>query len=409
MSPQFRKNLEGILDDYFEKGLVETIAAARQSKGLTPEKVKKLIDEGPYGARAAAKAGLIDRVAYADDFKASFKAALGAEEVKVVKDYEKAKSKDLDLSNPFDLLKLLSPPKAKESKKPKVAVIYATGVITTGKGLPGLFGGEACGSTTMIEAIRQAEDDKTVKAIVLRVDSPGGSALASDLIWHALVKCKKPVVASMSDTAASGGYYISMAAKKIYAEPGTLTGSIGVVGGKIVLGGLENKVGLTTDIISRGANAGILSTTTPFSESERKAMTALMKETYDGFVAKALEGRKGAGRAMTRDGLLELAGGRVWTGRQAKANGLVDELGTVGDAVMAARKLAGVPEGDELEILELPKSRPFLDTLLESRGDAEALARPLLRQLPELRGVEALLRLRGEPVWVVLPCRVQVR
>src|SRR5205823_6306941 len=146
-------------------------------------------------------------------------------------------------------LKMLSPSKPKESKKPKVAVIYATGVITTGKGSVSLFGGESCGSTTMIESIRQAENDKTVKAIVLRVDSPGGSALASDLIWGALVKCKKPVVASMSDTAASGGYYISMAARKIYAEPGTLTGSIGVVGGKIVTGGLENMVGLSTDII----------------------------------------------------------------------------------------------------------------------------------------------------------------
>ena len=127
---------------------------------------------------------------------------------------------------------------------------------------------------------------------MLRVDSPGGSALASDLIWNELVKCKKPVVASMSDTAASGGYYISMAARRIFAEPGTLTGSIGVVGGKIVTGGLEKKVGLTTDIITRGANAGILSTTTPFSDSERQAMTTLMKDTYDGFVTKALEGRK---------------------------------------------------------------------------------------------------------------------
>src|SRR5205085_2151964 len=169
-------------------------------------------------------------------------------------------------------LKLLSPPKAKESKNAKVAVIYVTGVITTGKSGVSLLGGESCGSTTMIEAIRKAGNDKTVKAIVLRVDSPGGSALASDLIWNELAKCKKPVVASMSDTAASGGYYISMAAKKIYAEPSTLTGSIGVVGGKIVTGGLEKKVGLTTDVITRGANAGLLSTAAPFSDSERKAI-----------------------------------------------------------------------------------------------------------------------------------------
>ncbi len=416
MSPPFRKQMETVLDDYFDKGLVATIAEARKSKGLNADKVRKLIDEGPYSAKAAAAAGHIDRVAYADDFKASFKTLLQADDVKIVKDYEKAKSKDVNLSNPFELLKLLSPSKAKESKNAKVAIVYATGVITTGKSSGSLFGEESCGSTTLIEAIHKAEDDKTVKAIVLRVDSPGGSALASDLIWDALVKCKKPVVASMSDTAASGGYYISMAARKIYAEPGTLTGSIGVVGGKIVTGGLEKKIGLTTDIIARGAHAGLFSTTTPFSDSERKAMTALMKDTYDGFLTKALEGRKRAGRSMTRDQLLELAGGRVWTGRQAKANGLVDELGTVADAVMAARKLAGVPDKDELDILELPHSRSFLDSLLESRGDAETEARVLgrvLRDVPELagslRGVEALLRLRGEPVWVMLPCRVVVR
>jgi protease-4 len=414
MSPQFRKQLESVLDDYFDQGLVGTVAEARHGKGLTAEKVRKLIDEGPYSARAAAQLGLIDRVSYADDFKASFKTVLKADEVTVAKDYGKAKSKDVNLSNPFELLKLFSPSKAKESKSPKVAVIYATGVITSGKSSGSLFGEETCGSTTMIEAIRQAEKDATVKAIVLRVDSPGGSALASDLMWHELVQCKKPVVASMSDTAASGGYYISMAAKKIFAEPGTLTGSIGVVGGKIVVGGLEKKVGLTTDVIARGANAGILSTEAPFSDSERKAMTALMKDTYDGFLTKALEGRKRAGCEMTRERLLELAGGRVWTGRQAKANGLVDELGTLGDAVMAARKMAGVPEGDTLEIPELPESRSFLDALLESRSDAElrALA-PLVQQVPDmaesLRGVGALLRLRGEPVWVLLPGRVVVR
>ncbi len=416
MSPQFRKQMETVIDDYFDRSLVASVAEGRKGKGLTAEKVRKLIDEGPYGARAAVAAGLIDRVAYADEFKASFKATLKADDAKIVKDYEKAKSKDVNLSNPFEILKLLSPPKATESKKPKVAVIYVTGVIATGKSSASLMGEETCGSTTLIEAIRKADDDKTVKAIVLRVDSPGGSALASDLIWKALVQCKKPVVASMSDTAASGGYYISMAAKKIYAEPGTLTGSIGVVGGKIVTGGLEKKVGLTTDIITRGANASLFSTTTPFSDSERKAMTGLMKETYDGFVSKALEGRKRAGRKMTRDQLLELAGGRVWTGRQAKENGLVDELGTVADAVMAARKLAGVPEGDKLDILELPPSRSFLDSLMDSRSDGDAEARALgrvLRDVPEmgesLRGVEALLRLRGEPVWAVLPCRVRVR
>jgi protease-4 len=273
-----------------------------------------------------------------------------------------------------------------------------------------MFGTNLCGSTTMTEAIRQAEEDKTVKAIVLRVDSPGGSALASDVIWNELNRCKKPVVVSMSDVAASGGYYISMAARKIFAEPGTLTGSIGVVGGKFVTGGLEKKIGLRTEIISRGANAGLFSSTTPFSESERKVLTALMKNTYEQFLDKALQGRKKAGAAMTREKLESLAGGRIWTGRQAKENGLVDELGTLDDAIACGRKLAGVPEGTDVEILQLPKHRSILETLLESRADSELR---LLRHLPDvgvkLGGVDGLLRLQGEAVWLVLPCQLEMR
>src|SRR5262249_41378215 len=148
----------------------------------------------------------------------------------------------------------LSKPKRTDSTKPKVAVIYATGVITAGKSSSNPLSADTVGSTTLVEAIQKAEQDDTVKAIVLRVDSPGGSALASDLIWNELTRSKKPVVASMSDVAASGGYYISMAARKIYAEPGTLTGSIGVVGGKVVLAGLYDKIGVKTEVISRGAN-----------------------------------------------------------------------------------------------------------------------------------------------------------
>src|SRR5262249_48609776 len=153
-----------------------------------------------------------------------------------------------------------------------------------------LLGGETMGSDTMVEAIRQAEKDKTVKAIVLRVDSPGGSALASDLIWSAIKKCKKPVIASMSDVAGSGGYYICMSAKKIYAEPGTLTGSIGVVSGKLAMNGMWQKIGVTEEVLSRGENAEIFSDK-PFSKKERKAMTTLMQDIYDEFVDKALAGR----------------------------------------------------------------------------------------------------------------------
>jgi protease-4 len=416
MSPEFRKQFESVLDDYFEKGLVEVVAKSRSGKGLTGERVKKLIDGGPYNAKAALKEGLIDRVGYADDIENAVKESVKEKGVTIARDYEKPHSKELNLANPFDLLKLVTSSKPSSSKKPKLAVIHVSGTIVNGKSSRGLLGGESSGSTTIIEAIHEAETDKTVKGIVLRVDSPGGSALASDLIWNELVKCKKPIVASMSDTAASGGYYVSMGTKKIYAEPGTLTGSIGVVGGKIVIGGLENKVGLTTDVISRGANAGIMAGSATYTDSEKKAMTALMKETYDQFLTKAVEGRKRAGVSMTREKMETLAGGRVWTGRQAKAAGLVDELGTLEDAIAEVRTMANVLESDELEIMELPRGRAFLESFLDSNADTELRGLktlPLLRDMPELtgklNGVEGILRLRTDPVWIILPGRMEVR
>jgi protease-4 len=413
MSPQFRQQLELVLDDYYEN-LVKMIVDSRVDKHWTAEQVKKLIDEGPYTAKTAVAAGLIDHVTYAEPYQHDLiKASLKVDHVKVVQDYKLDKGKNLDLSNPFALFKLLSPQEPVVSNKPKIALIYATGVITTGKSRGGLFGAETVGSTTMVKAIREAEKDPKVKAIVLRVDSPGGSALASDLMWNELAHSKKPVIASMSNTAASGGYYISMAANKIYAEPGTLTGSIGVVGGKVVLGGLFNKVGVHTETLSRGANANIMSMDTPFSDSERKAWSAMMKDVYDQFLDKALQGRKKAGKSMTLEELHKLAGGRVWTGRQAKANGLVDELGTLEDAIAAAKEMSG--QKGEMELLILPKPKGFLDKIMEA-GLETKMARlslkdyPILRELGDRLGVlEAMLELRGEPVWAILPHVVKTR
>ena len=413
LSDASRKQYELVLDDYYTNEIVGRIVKSRPAKKFTPEQVKKLIDRGPFTAQAALKAGLIDRVAYAESFRTLIKQELKADKVKLVKNYAQEKKEDLDILTIYKNL-LFGKKSATSGKGPKIAVIYAVGTITTGKSKGGgLFGEGTCGSTTIIEAIRKAEADATVKAIVLRVDSPGGSALASDLMWNELRGCKKPVVASMSDVAASGGYYISMAAKKIYAEPGTLTGSIGVVGGKIALVGLFDKVGITTDVIQRGANAGILSSDEPFTPSQREAMTALMQDTYDQFVDKALAGRKKAGKKMTREELLKIAGGRIWTGRQAKANGLVDELGSLSDAVLAAKKLAGLPSGAEVDLLELPKAKDPLEALLGSLADVQSPAVQALGKLPgmaqHLRHVGGLLELRGEPVWLITQDRFEVK
>jgi protease IV len=417
MSEPARKQLETVLDDFFEKDLVERIVKSRPSKHFSAEQVRQLIDGGPYSARTALEAGLIDRVAYADELQDSFKTILALDKVEIKKNYEMAKSVDLDWSNPFSVIKALAgPTKGKSSSAPKVAVIYITGPIVTGKSGASLLGGESCGSTTIIEAIREAEADKTVKAIVLRVDSPGGSALASDLIWHELKKCKKPVVASMSDVAASGGYYVCMSAARIYAEPGTLTGSIGVLGGKVALGGGLAKLGVTTDSISRGANAGAFSLDRPFTDSERKAVTALMRDIYDQFLDKAVAGRLAAGKKFDKDHLeKDLAGGRIWTGRQALEHGLIDELGTQEDAIAAAWKLAKMPAEKEPELLQLPESKGFLDSLMDRSNDTSlnSMELQMLKQLPEmsrvLRPVEAILLLRKERVLLTLPYSLEIK
>jgi protease-4 len=408
LSEANRKQLESILDDRYDHGIVDRIVKGRAAKKFTAEQVKKLIDGGPFSGRSALKAGLVDHLIYASKFETHIKEKLKAAKVEVVRNYAEHKKEDIDLSTFSGIMKLFAPPKSKKSTKPKVAVICCAGTISTGKSSQGLMG-ETMGSTTIVEAIKQAEEDDSVKAIVLRVDSPGGSALASDLIWKELKHCKKPVIASMGDVAASGGYYISMAAKKIYADPGTLTGSIGVIGGKMALGGLYENIGIKTEVLQRGANAGIFSTTHGFTPSQKEAFRSMMQDTYDQFLDKALAGRKAAGKSMTREELVKLAGGHVWTGRQAKENGLIDELGGLDDAIAAAKVLGGLPADKEPELLELPKPRHFLDSLLENQLGA-SLNSPelrLLRRMPGMRRhlgvVEGLLQLRGEPVWLTLP------
>jgi protease-4 len=416
MSEANRKQWEEMVEDYYSQ-LAETIAQSRHD--LTPEKVKKIVDEGPFSAKQAQQHKLIDRITYEADVPDYIKGSLKNDKLKLKKNYGKAKSSE-DMSSPLALLKLLSPPKEEKlSKKPKVAVIYANGAIVTGKGGSSFMGGSEVGSTTMVEAIRKADAEPTVKAIVLRVDSGGGSALASDLIWKALKDCKKPVVASMGDVAGSGGYYICCSAKKIYCEPGTITGSIGVIGGKIVYGPALEKFGVTSDTVSRGKNSGVMSANTKFSDDERRVMLKYMQEIYDVFLDRALEGRHLAGKKeMSRDQLKKLAGGRIYTGRQALKLGLVDELGTLEDAITHAKQLAQVSPGEELEIWNLPKTPSFFDKLLDSGAEARLqvlLGKEigLLKAMPELRHplhvLEMMARHPREKVWMMLPCDVRLK
>jgi protease-4 len=416
MSPEFRKEMEEILDDRY-KLLVDTIAASRK---MTTDKVAAAIDDGPHTSLSAKQLGLIDAIGYEDDIETGLAKAAEGKTLKIVRKYGKKKA-DTDFSGMAGMMKMMEmmmgveTPK-KKSTKPKLALIYATGMINTGKSQSDFLSGESVmGSDTMIKAIREANKDATVKAIVLRVDSPGGSALASDLMWHELELVKKPFVVSMGDVAGSGGYYIAMGADRIFADPGTITGSIGVVGGKFALNGLYNKVGITTDIISRGKNSGVLSSTTGFSDNERDAMQRLLNDIYEQFTSKAAQGRK-----MPKEKLEKLARGRVYTGTAAIKIGLVDELGSLEDAIAYAKKQAGVGPDEKLEHLVLPKAVSPLESLLgplDPNADgkmATAAVRQLLRSIsPELEQNVQVLHLMQilarERTLTLMPFRLSVK
>jgi len=420
MSPALREELSSVLCDTYDQ-MAEAIAARQ---GITREAARALIDGGPYTPEAARRVGLVNRVAYPDEIQAEVVKGLGLASFKLETRYGKKPRDSAEatgMAGFFKMLQMLSGDAARKpaSKAPKVALIYATGMIVTGRSSGGSILGEAMlGSDTVIKNLRQAAEDPTVKAIVLRVDSPGGSALASDLIWRTITRIEKPVVASMSNVAASGGYYISMGCRKVFAEPGTLTGSIGVISVKLTAGGLMSKIGLATDTVTVGQNATFESVVAPWSAPERAAMKRLSEEVYRQFVAKAAGSRK-----MAVADLGKKAGGRIYTGRQAKKEGLVDEVGTLEDALAEARSLAGLARNEATELLVLPKPQSVLESLMGPLDDRDrdhdastsASVAAALAALPEplrapFRRVEGLLRLfAAEPAVLIEPFEVNIR
>lgn len=417
MSAENREQIQSMLDDNFMNEMIRPIVAGRPKQNWSEKAVEALIDQGPFTARKARELGLIDDLVYEDQLESHMAKVLDAKSVKVDRNFAKPKPAKLDFSNPFAMLDILGGAKEKkESKEPKIAVIYVIGAIQSGKSGGGNpLMGDSVGSETIVEAIQKADKDDTVKAIVLRIDSPGGSALASDMMWRALSICKKPVIASMGDVAASGGYYVAMPCKKIFAEPGTITGSIGVFGMKIVTNGLEEWAGMKTEVVSRGRNSGVMSSTFPWSESEKKVVEETVEEVYDQFTSKALAGRIAAGKKMTMEELKALAGGRVWTGRQAKKNGLVDELGTLDDAIAEAKRMAGIDPKEKLEILPLPKATNFLEQLLEGEANLPFASSSMdyLKVIPNgdkaIKALTPLLATQKDTIKVLLPYMVEFK
>jgi protease-4 len=420
MSPEFRKEMDELLDDLYTQ-MIATIAEGRQ---IDASKFEKAIDEGPLTADDAKKAGLIDGFAYEDELKDRIAKDRKLDEAKIARNYSKKKTQNdfSGLQGFIALMDMLAGIESSEAASvgPKIAVVYATGAIMPGESKNGLLNGEVLGSETLVKAIDKARDDDDVKAIVLRVDSPGGSALASDIIWRSvkLAKDKKPVVVSMGHVAASGGYYISMAADSIVAEPNTITGSIGVVGGKLAFDGLLNNVGVTTSVVSRGKNSGALSVLEGFSESERAAMQKMMNDIYGQFTRKAAEGR-----GMEVEKLEKLARGRIYSGVRAKDLKLVDDIGTLADtieiATNKARERGTLGKDEEPDLMTLPKPKSPLEELLgpingdASTREASALLQAAAAVNPDLAeklsGLGIVNLLAKERVLTFMPFHVQVK
>ncbi|MGD0687359.1 MAG: signal peptide peptidase SppA [Streptosporangiaceae bacterium] len=336
--------------------LVDAIASRR---GIARGQARALIDSGPFLSGQALEAGLVDALGYRDEVFAHVRRQAGPDAIlQYVSRYQRSRAL-------AERARRLPAP-----RQQSVALIYATGPIRRGRSGHGPMSGGAMGSDTIAAALRAATADDRARAIVLRVNSPGGSYVASDTIWREVVRARaagKPVVVSMSDVAASGGYFIAMAADAIVAQPGTVTGSIGVLSGKPVVAELLGRAGVTTDSVAEGAHSAMFTTSRPFSEDEWALVNDWLDHIYADFTGKVA-----AGRGMSAERVHELARGRVWTGADALANGLVDELGGLDTAAALARTKAGLPPGAPLRVY--PRVRPLDRLRPPASSDAASAA-----------------------------------
>ena len=395
MPEETRQSLGAILNG-FHAEIKKGIAKGRKLKSAT---VAKLIDGGPYASSEALDAKLVDDIAFVDEARQHIRKAAG--EDRVLKVDFSATDEDIGL---IDMLAALSGDVEKETfTNKRIALVLLTGSIVDGSRPQS---GQAV-SDVFISALRRLRNDEDVKAVVLRIDSPGGSALASDRMWHAVrqLKKKKPVLVSVGEMAASGGYYIACAADKIYADPASLVGSIGVVGGKMSVGPLLSRLEVTPVTLRRGQNAAWGSLLTPLNDTEKVRIKKLMHGTYDRFIRRVASSRK-----LDRETVLASAGGILLTGRDAKERKLVDEIGSLEAVLKKARALAGVPESAKIEVW--PRKPSVLDGLagLSGKGDAAKIRKRVAEvvgagEYYELAELGALLTV-GKPV-TMLPYTIE--
>ena len=351
------------LYDGIFNNMTQAVATGRE---VTQPQVKAWIDRGVYTAERAKEAGIIDSVLHRRAFEDNLRKTYGAD-LKFDRSYGKKKQATVDLSSPMGVLQfysqLLSPPRRPRNFKDSVAIVYLEGPIMPGSGGGSPLGGAIAFSTTIRRTLDQVAEDDTIKAVVFRVNSPGGSAVASEIILSATkrVAAKKPFVVSMGDVAGSGGYYVACAAKTIFADPSTITGSIGVVSGKFATTKMWNKMGITFNPIQRGANSGILSSAKVFSKTEKAVMQSYMDEVYEVFKGHVVAIR---GDRLQKD-IEQLAGGRVFTGRQALKLGLVDQLGGLHDAIAFAAQQAKL---QKYEVRIVPRPKNLIEQLMSDLG-----------------------------------------
>jgi len=345
LSPETRAQLEGYLDDVLD-ALVAAIAAGR---GLDPDAVRDRIERGPWRAAKACEAGLADGCRYPDEVEDAL-VELEPDAADPARNDDSMRPRLVDASAYASLHAHDAGFAPWLGEQARIAYVVAEGAIQR-------RGPRGIAAESMSRLLRAVGEDEGVRAIVLRIESPGGDALASDLVWRALAVAKRsrPLVVSMGEVAASGGYFAAVAGDAIFAEAATLTGSIGVAGGKLDAGGALEKLGIDTDHVERGARAGLFSATRGFSAEERAVVKADMEAVYDVFAKRVCEGR-----GLERDAVERVAQGRIWSGARAVANGLADAIGGPLEAIREARARAGIA-GDERAALEVhPRLAPLV-------------------------------------------------
>ncbi|MEM7808098.1 MAG: signal peptide peptidase SppA [Planctomycetota bacterium] len=351
-SPELTQEMEKLVESLFDQ-IVADISGGRS---LPKSEIEAAIDRAMTNARQAQQLGLIDHLSDADGLSDIIAKELGDadKEPRMDASYAATEGPQFDPDNPFAILQMLKP-QSIDAEKPSVALVYAQGVIVDGTSGGGglLGGGEGVNTEYIRRAMRLAERDDEIEAIVLRIDSPGGSALASEAMYQAIrrVAEEKPVIVSIGGVAASGGYYLAVAGDEIYADPSAIIGSIGVVGGKLVLDGLYDKVGLSTAMFTRGRNADLFSSTEAWDDGQRRLIRNWMKSTYDQFTERVEAGR--GDRVADVD---EIARGRIFLAAQGKKLGMVDHLGGLEDALAAAAEKADL--GDDYDVIVLPGEQP---------------------------------------------------